>query len=81
MLLYLYSTNVEPPAVKLDPEALHANGSMNGRPNGHVRRGLDRRVRDAEEFELEGLISDEEGVDGHKIPPTSSIPRDSRQTL
>jgi hypothetical protein len=31
---------------------------VNGRPNGHVRP--DQRVRDAEEFELEGLISEDE---------------------
>lgn len=31
---------------------------MNGVANGHAR--ADRRVRDAEEFELEGLISDDE---------------------
>lgn len=31
---------------------------VNGTANGHVRP--DRRVHDAEEFELEGLISDED---------------------
>ena len=32
----------------------------NGRANGHVR-GDSQRLRDAEEFELEGLMSDDEG--------------------
>lgn len=80
MLLYLYATNVEPPPIKLDPETLRANGGMNGRPNGHARRDLDRRVRDAEEFELEGLISDEEGTTGHKSPVTPRVPEHSRPT-
>ena len=78
MLLHLYATNSEPATIKLDPEALHANGGMNGRPNGHARSDLDRRVRDAEEFELEGLISDEEGPDGYKLPSTQRTPTNSR---
>ena len=41
-----------------------ANGGLNGHA-GHV----DRRVRDAEEFELEGLMSDDEvAEDGAATP-------------
>ena len=39
----------------------------NGRLNGHVEH-VDRRVTDAEEFELEGLMSDDEGADGVATP-------------
>lgn len=39
---------------KVDAEAPHANGA----PNGYAR--VDRRVRDAEEFELEGLTDDDD---------------------
>ena len=58
MLLHLYASYAWPlnPA---QPKAM-ANGGLNGHV-GHV----DRRIRDAEEFELEGLMSDDEaGEDG-----------------
>lgn len=54
MLVHLYAVHAWGVTSKADPEAPRANGL----PNGHARP--DRRVRDAEEFELEGLISDEE---------------------
>lgn len=69
MLLHIYGTWAWPESTKpprRDPESGH--GHMNGNLNGHPRRGhahsrsVDQRVRDAEEFELEGLISDEEDV-------------------
>ncbi|KAI9714739.1 MAG: hypothetical protein M1820_000028 [Bogoriella megaspora] len=74
MLVHLYAVNSEPASVKLDSESLRVNGGMNGRADGHVRPRLDHQARDAEEFELEGLISDEEGVDALKKPPTSRTP-------
>lgn len=37
---------------------------MNGGANGYAR--VDHRVRDAEEFELEGLTDDEEDEPRHK---------------
>jgi hypothetical protein len=50
ILLHIYAVNSEPPSIKLDTES----GSIpNGRANGHL-------VRDAEEFELHGLASDDE---------------------
>lgn len=58
MLLHLYATYAWP----LDapkPRTAVANGRV---PNGHVPgQSVDRRVRDAEEFELEGLMSDDDG--------------------
>ncbi|KAL8722354.1 MAG: hypothetical protein Q9225_001144 [Loekoesia sp. 1 TL-2023] len=57
MLLNLYASHAWPldPAAKKDGiAAAPANGAP--RENGHI----DRRVRDAEEFELEGLMSDGE---------------------
>lgn len=56
MLLHLYASYAWP----VDPVGVKKDGTegANGLPtaNGHI----DRRVRDAEEFELEGLMSDEE---------------------
>lgn len=67
MLLHLYASHVWPlasgPAAagKLDAEALRKNGRAGGGLNGHAMSGAaDSRVRDAEEFELEGLISEGE---------------------
>jgi len=62
MLLHLYAVNAEPASIKLDPEHGHQNG--NGHANGHLSNGHARQnhehIRDAEEFELEGLTSEEE---------------------
>ncbi|MCJ1304946.1 hypothetical protein MMC08_007759 [Hypocenomyce scalaris] len=65
MLLHLYASYAWPinpgPAVKIDQEAFRTNGRANGGLNGHAMSGAnDSRVRDAEEFELEGLMSDGE---------------------
>ena len=63
MLLHLYASYAWP----VDPTRpkTMANGGLNGHV-GHV----DRRVRDAEEFELEGLMSDDEVVeDGFATTP------------
>ena len=54
MLLHLYAAHVWP--VDRNPVVLP---KVNGRANGHVR-GDSQRLRDAEEFELEGLMSDDE---------------------
>ncbi|KAL8909600.1 MAG: hypothetical protein Q9207_000098 [Kuettlingeria erythrocarpa] len=53
-LYALYAWPLEPAAKNLDTAG--ANGASAPRMNGHV----ERRVRDAEEFELEGLMSDDE---------------------
>ena len=57
MLIHLYAVYAWGETSKGDTEAPH----MNGHANGSAR--TQRRVRDAEEFELEGLISDEEDDD------------------
>lgn len=64
MLLHLYASYAWP----LDPTQpkVTANGGL----NGHVRH-VDRRVRDAEEFELEGLMSDDEAAGDGGATPTS----------
>ncbi|KAF2474341.1 integral membrane protein-like protein [Lindgomyces ingoldianus] len=54
MLLHLYAVHAWGMNSKSDAEAPRANGM----PNGHAR--VDRQVRDAEEFELEGLMSEDE---------------------
>ncbi|SMR56763.1 unnamed protein product [Zymoseptoria tritici ST99CH_1E4] len=65
MLLRLYSAyDDSPAAVQIKDEEVHS------RPNGHVRlpTAADRQAQDAEEFELEGLMSDDDDVaaGGHK---------------
>jgi hypothetical protein len=64
MLIHLYAVHAWGQTSKSDSEAPRANGMMNGHANGHAR--ADRRVRDAEEFELAGLDSDDEDVPLHK---------------
>lgn len=55
MLLHLYSVNSVPPVPPKDDEAPVRMPRMNGhRPTDS------RQIRDAEEFELEGLMSDDE---------------------
>lgn len=59
MLLHLYAVNSSPPVPPKD-----VNGRVE-RPqrimiNGHTRGTDSRQIRDAEEFELEGLMSDDE---------------------
>ncbi|KAK6075450.1 integral membrane protein [Seiridium cupressi] len=50
ILVHLYDRNADP----AEPSKLTANGRLGPRLNGHVP------VRDAQEFELEGLMSDDE---------------------
>jgi hypothetical protein len=50
MLIGLYDRNANP----VDPAKTAVNGRLGPRMNGHVP------VRDAQEFELEGLMSDDE---------------------
>ncbi|KAL8739323.1 MAG: hypothetical protein Q9181_000054 [Wetmoreana brouardii] len=65
MLLNLYASRAWPldrtAATKKNTDAVDvANGAPRERANGH----LERRMRDAEEFELEGLMSDDEDGGG-----------------
>lgn len=69
MLLHLYASHawpLEPASTK--GEMAGANGAP--RMNGHI----ERRMKDAEEFELEGLMSDDDdnGVSGVKQTPRTS---------
>ena len=76
MLLRLYTVYADAANEKkivLDPEASRLNGHMNGSAltNGHARgpttAGAERQsLRDAEEFELDGLMSDDDEPDGMK---------------
>lgn len=69
MLLQLYANHTWP-IEPHNPITLKKSDSENGRlrygngtaggPTGHAR-DRDRRIRDAEEFELEGLMSEDEG--------------------
>jgi hypothetical protein len=57
MLIHVYAVNAMPAGIKLDPELSgHMNGRANGHANGHALGG-------AEEFELDGLMTDEEDAD------------------
>ncbi|KAF1915499.1 hypothetical protein BDU57DRAFT_596003 [Ampelomyces quisqualis] len=58
MLVHLYAVHAWGQASQSDSEAPRINGVTNGHANGRIRR--DRRLRDAEEFELAGLDSDDE---------------------
>ena len=67
MLLHLYASYAWP--LDTTRPKVTANGSL----NGHVGHA-DRRVRDAEEFELEGLMSDDEvGEDGVVEPANKRV--------
>jgi hypothetical protein len=68
MLIHLYAVHAWQQTKKNDAEAPRANG--NGAPNGHVR------VRDAEEFELQGLMSDDEEP---ATPSTPGVVRKERE--
>jgi hypothetical protein len=54
LLIHLYAVHAWGQDSKADAETPHENGA----PNGYAR--VDRRVRDAEEFELEGLTDDDD---------------------
>jgi hypothetical protein len=69
MLIHLSAVHAWGQTSKTDTEALRANGTA----NGHVR--ADRAVRDAEEFELQGLISDEDEPQTPITPVVESKPR------
>ena len=60
MLIHIYAVNSQPAAIKLDPESGSnghiTNGHSNGHVNGQIRGG-------AEEFELDGLTSDDDEAD------------------
>jgi hypothetical protein len=59
MLVHLYAVSAWGATSKSDAEAPRTNGHA----NGYVR--TDNRVRDAEEFELAGLDSDDEDTPLH----------------
>ncbi len=67
MLLHLYSSYTWPVDKTAAPRT---NGVV--RANGHTRPGASsgdtQRLRDAEEFELEGLMSEDEDTDGEATP-------------
>jgi hypothetical protein len=62
VLLHIYAT-LAPPSEKTKDVNGHATA------NGHTRSTASRQIRDAEEFELEGLMSDDEG-EGLDSPST-----------
>jgi hypothetical protein len=61
MLIHLYAVSAWGQDNKTDAEAPRMNDQANGHLNGYT--SANRRVRDAEEFELEGLDSDDEDDD------------------
>ncbi|KAK8067292.1 hypothetical protein PG997_014039 [Apiospora hydei] len=71
MLINLYDQNANPAMAKKDL----ANGRMGTGPNGHVP------VRDAQEFELEGLMSEDEDAEGNRLLRDEDLPLDSPSTV
>lgn len=68
MLLHLYAVYTFP----VDKAAAAPRMNGNDHQNGHVRLGGNlgdaQRLRDAEEFELEGLMSEDEETEGEATP-------------
>lgn len=63
MLTHLYSANIKPTALPRKDEARpRTNGNMNG--HARVPNAEDRQAADAQEFELEGLMSDDDDAEG-----------------
>lgn len=64
MLVRLYSVHKDPSNLNPKAAPLKLGDEENNRPqmNGHTR-GADRQVRDVQEFELEGLMSEDDGDD------------------
>ncbi|KAF1839018.1 hypothetical protein BDW02DRAFT_564357 [Decorospora gaudefroyi] len=62
MLIHLYAVSAWGQDTKSEAEAPCLNSMANGHASGHINgyTRADRRIRDAEEFELEGLDSDDE---------------------
>jgi hypothetical protein len=69
MLLHLYAVHEMPSLpIKLEDHHHHHNHNLS---NGHARQHQHQqqdRVRDAEEFELEGLMSEDDSVDSPQAP-------------
>ncbi|KAF1998881.1 hypothetical protein P154DRAFT_523714 [Amniculicola lignicola CBS 123094] len=63
MLLHLYAVSAWAENSKMDDETPRINGHVNGHVNGNGYARVRPRVSDAQEFELEGLTSDEEEED------------------
>lgn len=68
MLLHLYAINSSPPVPPKDVDA-PARAPRLPRVNGHTPSDS-RQIRDAEEFELEGLMSEDDGEAGPESPST-----------
>ena len=62
MLLHLYSVSTQPAHIKLDPESSRPTQNGYAHVNGHASESA-RQAREAEEFELHGLTSDDEDED------------------
>ncbi|OQO04502.1 hypothetical protein B0A48_09424 [Cryoendolithus antarcticus] len=76
MLLSLYSANTKavPAPRKDDGERPLTNGPANGHPR--IPNAADRQAADAQEFELEGLMSDDDDVEGGALTKgTNGRPR------
>ncbi|KAK8041043.1 hypothetical protein PG994_014050 [Apiospora phragmitis] len=71
MLINLYDQNANPAVPAKDL----ANGRMGPSLNGHVP------VRDAQEFELQGLMSDDEDAEGNRLLRDEDLPLDSPSTV
>jgi len=66
VLLHLYAVNAVP---AVPPKDIEAPPRL-PRINGHQRNTASRQIRDAEEFELQGLMSDEDELKSPNSPST-----------
>ncbi|KAH8602462.1 hypothetical protein B0O99DRAFT_606610 [Bisporella sp. PMI_857] len=74
VLLHLYAVNAVPTVPPKDIEAPRRLPRI----NGHHRNTPSRQIRDAEEFELEGLMSDEDELKSPESPSTLGRNNESR---
>lgn len=65
MLIHLYSANVKPTALpkKNDPEQQQQRAPRMANGHARVPNAADRQAADAQEFELEGLMSEDEDME------------------
>lgn len=79
-LLHIYAVNSVPPVPPKDLEGDEPRERI-PRANGHTRGTDSRQIRDAEEFELEGLMSDEEDGDKEGVASPSTLGKNNEAVV
>lgn len=70
MLIHLYGANASPPVPPKDVERPERLPRM----NGHARGTDSRQIRDAEEFELAGLMSEDDSPESPSTLGKNNVP-------